>query len=143
MQELLEKSKVFQTLEMFTEMVELSSTLEILNTEIKEAGREVFVIADHSIAEGVKGCKIEVDVSEVINKVSDIEQAKRFVDVLMNLKPAQPLAGITRIVGYYSRVNNWNKSKIGELRDRNQRNYALGGATPKHDEDRHNMINNH
>lgn len=28
------------------------------------------------------------------------------------------VAGVTRIVGYYSRVNNWNKAKIGELRDR-------------------------
>ncbi|NQT95962.1 MAG: anaerobic ribonucleoside-triphosphate reductase [Candidatus Omnitrophica bacterium] len=35
--------------------------------------------------------------------------------------------GITRIVGYYSRVNNWNKSKIGELADRraNPNNYAI------------------
>lgn len=28
------------------------------------------------------------------------------------------LDGVTRIVGYYSRVRNWNASKIGELRDR-------------------------
>lgn len=26
--------------------------------------------------------------------------------------------GMTRIVGYYSRINNWNKSKLGELADR-------------------------
>ncbi|MFH0732795.1 MAG: anaerobic ribonucleoside-triphosphate reductase [Candidatus Omnitrophota bacterium] len=26
--------------------------------------------------------------------------------------------GVTRIVGYYSRIDNWNKSKLGELRDR-------------------------
>lgn len=28
------------------------------------------------------------------------------------------LHGVTRIVGYYSRVSNWNSSKIGELADR-------------------------
>jgi len=35
--------------------------------------------------------------------------------------------GITRIVGYYSRVNNWNKSKLGELADRkcDSANYAV------------------
>ena len=33
------------------------------------------------------------------------------------------LHGVTRIVGYYSRVSNWNKSKIGELRDRHIGNY--------------------
>ena len=34
------------------------------------------------------------------------------------------LHGITRIVGYYSRVSNWNKSKIGELNDRHIGNYS-------------------
>ncbi len=33
--------------------------------------------------------------------------------------------GITRIVGYYSRINNWNKSKIGELKDRQKGQYAI------------------
>ena len=35
--------------------------------------------------------------------------------------------GMTRIVGYYSRINNWNKSKLGELADRrtNPSNYAV------------------
>ncbi len=33
--------------------------------------------------------------------------------------------GVTRIVGYYSRISNWNKSKIGELRDRHNGNYAI------------------
>ncbi len=36
--------------------------------------------------------------------------------------------GVTRIVGYYSRVNNWNKSKLGELKDRHGGNYALGAV---------------
>lgn len=33
--------------------------------------------------------------------------------------------GITRIVGYFSRVDNWNKSKLGELADRKKGNYAV------------------
>jgi ribonucleoside-triphosphate reductase len=33
--------------------------------------------------------------------------------------------GLTRIVGYFSRITNWNKSKIGELRDRHAGNYVL------------------
>ncbi|MDD5454600.1 MAG: anaerobic ribonucleoside-triphosphate reductase [Candidatus Ratteibacteria bacterium] len=33
--------------------------------------------------------------------------------------------GVTRIVGYFSRVNNWNKSKIGELKDRKKGNYKI------------------
>ena len=35
--------------------------------------------------------------------------------------------GITRIVGYYSRVPNWNKSKLGELQDRRRGEYSLKG----------------
>ncbi len=34
--------------------------------------------------------------------------------------------GVTRIVGYFSRVNNWNKSKVGELKDREKGNYGIG-----------------
>jgi anaerobic ribonucleoside-triphosphate reductase len=36
------------------------------------------------------------------------------------------LDGITRIVGYFSKISNWNKSKIGELHDRRQGNYKVG-----------------
>jgi len=32
---------------------------------------------------------------------------------------------VTRIVGYYSKIHNWNKSKLGELADRHKGNYAL------------------
>ncbi len=35
--------------------------------------------------------------------------------------------GITRIVGYFSRISNWNKSKLGELDDRHKGNYSLKG----------------
>ena len=33
--------------------------------------------------------------------------------------------GITRIVGYYSKIKNWNKNKIGELKDRKSGNYQI------------------
>ncbi|MFH1416183.1 MAG: anaerobic ribonucleoside-triphosphate reductase [Elusimicrobiota bacterium] len=32
--------------------------------------------------------------------------------------------GLTRIVGYFSRIPNWNKSKLGELKDRHKGNYT-------------------
>jgi ribonucleoside-triphosphate reductase len=35
------------------------------------------------------------------------------------------VSGMTRIVGYYSRINNWNRSKIGELRDRHKGQYRV------------------
>jgi hypothetical protein len=33
--------------------------------------------------------------------------------------------GITRIVGYFSKISNWNKSKLGELDDRRRGNYKV------------------
>jgi len=33
--------------------------------------------------------------------------------------------GMTRVVGYFSRVHNWNKSKVGELKDRQRGNYSV------------------
>jgi len=33
--------------------------------------------------------------------------------------------GLTRIVGYFSRVSNWNKSKHGELKDRQRGDYSV------------------
>jgi len=41
---------------------------------------------------------------------------------------SEDVYGVTRIVGYYSRVNNWNKSKLGELKDRQAGNYSVAGA---------------
>ncbi len=37
--------------------------------------------------------------------------------------------GISRVVGYYSRINNWNKSKQAEFRDRQKGEYKLGAST--------------
>lgn len=36
---------------------------------------------------------------------------------------SEDVYGITRVVGYYSRVDNWNLSKIGELKDRQRGDY--------------------
>jgi len=36
--------------------------------------------------------------------------------------------GMTRVVGYFSRVHNWNKSKVGELKDRQRGNYSVALA---------------
>ncbi len=35
---------------------------------------------------------------------------------------------MTRVVGYYSRIDNWNLGKLGELADRHRGDYRVGGA---------------
>ena len=41
-----------------------------------------------------------------------------FEEVLTGKRDAKVLGHMTRIVGYYSQVENWNKSKLGELEAR-------------------------
>ena len=48
-------------------------------------------------------------------------------DVLTGKREPQVLQHMTRVVGYFSRVENWNKSKIGELKDRQKGNYGIAG----------------
>jgi anaerobic ribonucleoside-triphosphate reductase len=38
---------------------------------------------------------------------------------------SEDVYGVTRIVGYYSKITNWNKNKIGELKDRHSGNYKI------------------
>jgi ribonucleoside-triphosphate reductase len=41
---------------------------------------------------------------------------------------SEDVYSITRVVGYFSRIHNWNKSKIAELRDRQKGNYSVSMA---------------
>ena len=56
-----------------------------------------------------------------------IEKAdwKLIEDVLTIKRDPQVLYHMTRVVGYYSRVENWNKSKLGELKDRQKGDYEI------------------
>lgn len=133
------KSKVEMALELFVEAVSLHPDLNLIGTSQDD---EHFILRDLTKAENTEASCIQVSVAEVVEKISDVGKAGEFIDVIVNERSSIVLHGITRIVGYYSRTTNWNKSKIGELRDRQQQNYALGGNTPEYDEDRHSTINN-
>ena len=129
-----------KSLTIFVEAIELSSDLEIIGTAFPSNDEEVFVIRDYSKTEGIDGAYVEVSIDEIVQKVTDTDRAQDFIKVIQNDRKSIVLNGITRIVGYYSRVNNWNKSKVGELRDRAQRNYGLTAESPKFDAERMNVI---
>lgn len=44
--------------------------------------------------------------------------------LLCNREPSV-LHQISRVVGYFSRIGNWNQSKIGELKDRRKGTYTV------------------
>ena len=134
-------TRIEEALYLFIEAVELSSDLNLVGTAfpLKE---EVFVIRDYSKVEGIEGAYVEVSIEEVIRKVTDAEKAQEFISVIQNERKGIVLEGVTRIVGYYSRVNNWNKSKVGELRDRAKGSYGLTGNAQEHQDDRLKTIDN-
>lgn len=41
------------------------------------------------------------------------------------------LRHVSRVVGYYSRIENWNKSKLGELKARHKGEYVIQERTPE------------
>jgi hypothetical protein len=45
--------------------------------------------------------------------------------VLTGVREPSVLYHMSRVVGYFSRIENWNVSKIGELHDRQRGNYAI------------------
>ncbi len=130
---------VEKSLTIFVEAVELSSDLEIIGTAFSNS-EEVFVIRNYSKIEGIEGAYVEVSIDEIVRKVTDTDKAQEFIKVIQNDRKPIVLNGITRIVGYYSRVNNWNKSKVGELRDRANGSYGLTGKNPLFQDDRLGMI---
>ena len=129
-----------KSLTIFVEAIELSSDLEIIGTAFPSNDEEVFVIRDYSKTEGIDGAYVEVSIDEIVQKVTDTDRAQDFIKVIQNDRKSIVLNGITRIVGYYSRVNNWNKSKVGELRDRAKGSYGLTGQSPLFQDDRLGMI---
>lgn len=64
-------------------------------------------------------CAFAIDVDSVIRQ--DLKSVIHALETGITTH----LYGVTRIVGYYSRVSNWNKSKIGELHDRHMGKYSV------------------
>lgn len=46
-------------------------------------------------------------------------------EILLGRRDPVVLQHMTRVVGYYSRIQNWNKSKLGELKDRHRGSYGV------------------
>jgi len=53
--------------------------------------------------------------------------------VLSGARQPRIMTHITRIVGYFSQVENWNRSKLAELRDRHAGRYAVPEVGPRPD----------
>ncbi|MCP4482802.1 MAG: hypothetical protein GY817_08720 [bacterium] len=94
----------------FLKMIEETANLELMKQS--EVG---YTIYNNSIGKKYQVKKDAIKDSDWNNISSVLEGRDPII-----------LDGITRIVGYYSKISNWNKSKIGELKDRRTGNYKVG-----------------
>jgi len=117
------------SMNLFVCAVDSADNLNIVHNGTRKDGTEFLVVENDNIKNGVEGHQCEVDVSEIFAKIKTCVHAQEFIDVINTDRAPVILNGITRIVGYYSRTHNWNKSKIGELRDRQKGRYG----TDKHE----------
>ena len=51
-------------------------------------------------------------------------------DVLLERRPVLALTQMARVVGYFSNVKNWNRSKVAEQVDRRKGEYLVTGEMP-------------
>ncbi len=113
-----------ESINLFITAVEETDNLKIVGTSFNNDQKEIFIIDDTNDTSE----HTEVVISEIIEKVKNIEVAREFVKVIMGERSPVILNGITRIVGYFSKVNNWNKSKISELNDRRKGEYGVSNS---------------
>lgn len=109
---------IVERLKAFDEAIEAHKILEIDGLAINgEPCDRVTQESRIKVINHVLEAAFEVEVDAIIKTPLD--------DLLLALETGIFIRvnGVTRIVGYYSRVQNWNKAKIGELRDRRQGNY--------------------
>lgn len=131
---------MLKSLELFQDAIDTKEGLEIVFYEENVDG-DLFVVENSNLDKDAVGHQTTVEISEIFAKVKDLKGAEAFANVITNDRKPIVCNGITRIVGYYSRTNNWNKSKIGELRDRQGENYTLSGQAPVHDKSRLKAVN--
>ena len=124
------ENAMLHSLELFQKAIDEQENLEIICAQ-QDEGKDVLVIENNRVLPSVEGHQTTVEVSELFAKISNEDEAFAFVRVVNNDRDRIICEGISRIVGYYSRTNNWNKSKVGELRDRQNGYYASTGLKEK------------
>ncbi len=72
------------------------------------------------VGHGRTGTSFALPVETILSREWDELEA-----VLTGRRQARVLTHLTRIVGYFSQVHNWNRSKHAELRDRQSGSYVV------------------
>ncbi len=133
------ETEVENAFKFFAQAVQISEDLELLGTNEEDTH---FVLRNHKLAEGIDGSFVDVSIKEVIELVKNSIDGVQVINAVLGKRSDIVLNGISRIVGYYSRVQHWNKSKVGELRDRTKGIYWTERYTDSNNEARQKTIDN-
>jgi hypothetical protein len=89
----------------------------------------------HAVTFIRKGTNTATEISRLPEQLA-MHGADVILAILEGREKSGRIGHITRIVGYFSKVSEWNRSKLAELRDRRKRphhvptgNYQLGGRS--------------
>lgn len=78
------------------------------------------------VTNSLSGARFAVSVSAILER-----EWVELEGVFLGTRQPRILTHVTRIVGYFSQLQNWNRSKIAELRDRQKGNYSLEPSPSK------------
>ncbi|WKZ15423.1 MAG: hypothetical protein QY317_16125 [Candidatus Jettenia caeni] len=103
------KTLLEEALTLFSDAIDMTQALQI-DTDCEDT------VVNHNLQDSF---------AVYLNTIIEHYRGKTLNDLIRALLTAEfiKVYGVTRIVGYYSRVQNWNKSKVGELNDRHKGNY--------------------
>ena len=111
----------------FFDAVEAHPELE--GTAIQHKGEEIRDIAGHKgvVPEDrllVTNTRLAAQYAVTLKAIEG-ESWKDIEAVLTNARPGKVIDHMSRVVGYYSKTSNWNRSKLGELAARRRGNYTI------------------
>jgi len=94
------------------------------NVEAHDELRGIKITDEHVVVEHSKSGMVAQMSTEFVDK----NEWDLIEDLLIGRRQPNSLQHITRVVGYFSRLANWNSSKIAEHRDRKKGNYGVAAA---------------
>ncbi len=129
----LSEEVIEERLSMFINAIENDADLKLLGTTDDEELGELFVCRDKRFSEDEYGAYPKVPIKEVIEKCKEERHAKGACSYLKGYcrNGTNVMDGQTRIAGFLVHVRNFNKSKLGELVDRQKGRYGVKVFTRK------------
>ncbi len=109
----------------FHTMIESGAIIHAFIGEQKPSMESIFNVVEKTFK---KTQAAQLTISPEFTFCNTCRKTERGIEEKCGSCASLDVYSVTRIVGYFSRVNNWNPSKLAELADRQAGNYAVKGG---------------